>query len=153
MKLADANQNLLNHFDDQEIEVMFNYELTQCSKLDLNRPLDVCGYYYDQNDTNKIHAHFKDGCIFSGDTELNVPILVSLIRSSDLVEVIYNLQSLHTDKFGEDMLTTWIEIEQLILLLRNIKLAESLNENLKQWQKNGVTEIYLSWYESPKSIN
>lgn len=148
MEPLTINKTLIERFNETEIESFYEYELKQCARLDLNRTVEISGYYYDPDDTTKTHAHFKDGCLFIGDASLNAPLLVAIIRSSDLVEVVYNIQSLHTDKFGEGMLTTWIEIKHLILLLTDIESTKILNEHLKNWHEKGVTEIYLSWYEN-----
>lgn len=153
MESAHVIQGILEHFHEDEIAMFFENELKHCAKLDLNRTVDVSGYYYAQDDLNKIYPLFKVGCTYIGNAELNIPLLVSIIRSSDSVDVVRNIQSLHTDSLGEDMLTTWIGIDYLIVLLTNVELAKTLRENLKRWKEMGVTEIYLSWYESPELNN
>lgn len=123
-----------------------------CSRLDLNRTVQISGYYYDEDDIEKIHAHYKDGCIFIGDVNLNKPLILSLIRANS-VEVLHDVQSLHTDKKRENMLTTWIHINDLIAILFRSIAAKDLVSNLREWAEKGVTEVYLSWYINSNELN
>ncbi|MGQ1469415.1 hypothetical protein ACT4WO_20065 (plasmid) [Acinetobacter baumannii] len=77
---------------------------------------------------------------------------MKLVRASENVEVGHNIQSLHTDSNGEDMLTSWIDIVDLKSMLYKTPIAEKLLSDLKQWEMAGVTEIYISWYQNTSNI-
>lgn len=124
-------------------------EQSNFAKLDSNRTVEISGYYYDADDLNKVHAHFKDGCILVGSEEFNKKLLDCMLNSPDMDDVLNHVQSLHTDAQGEDMLTTWLDIQPLINIFNSIDLAQNLLPILQNWQEMGVTEIYLSWYINP----
>lgn len=119
------------------------------SQLDLNRPIKLIGCYYYGIDVQKVHARFKEGCIFIGDPSLNLMVTNILMQSELASDVGRNIQSLHTDSKGEDMLTSWISIDALICAIGvsvstvTLKLLIELNE----WKKQGVQAIHFSWYE------
>ncbi|MGQ1269969.1 hypothetical protein ACT4XR_20370 (plasmid) [Acinetobacter baumannii] len=127
-------------------------EINYFSKIDINRPIELAGYFYSPDDKDKIYAQYKEGCHFIGDPELNKFLCLKLVRASENVEVGHNIQSLHTDSNGEDMLTSWIDIVDLKSMLYKTPIAEKLLSDLKQWEMAGVTEIYISWYQNTSNI-
>lgn len=139
---------------DELLACFTDIEQEYYSKLDLNRPINFVGFYYYGIDVQKAHARFKDGCIFVGDSSLNLMVTNILIKSEQANDIGRHIQSLHTDSSGEDMLTSWVSIDDLICTIgvnvstATLKLLIELNE----WQKQGVQEIHISWYEKVDSV-
>lgn len=136
---------LLDHLTEIEKD-NFQDDIRYFNKLDLNRPFQVAGYYYEESDTLKTYAKPKENCLFKGESALSISIILTFIRASEAVELGHNIQSLHTDSNGEDMLTSWIDIDDLINTLYQSPPAELLLNQLKNWKKIGVQEVYFSWY-------
>lgn len=140
------NEELLACFTDVEQEYY--------SKLDLNRPIDFIGCYYYGIDVQKVHARFKDGCKFVGDPSLNLMVTNILMKSERASDIGRHIQSLHTDSNGEDMLTSWVDIDDLLSILDGFNWGTTIEllATLKDWKKQGVQEIYFSWYEKVDSV-
>lgn len=124
------------------------------SELDLNRPIKLIGCYYYGNDVQKVHAKFKDGCTFIGDPSLNLIVTNILIKSEQAIDVGRHIQSLHTDSNGEDMLTSWIDIDDLICSIGMSASIDTLKLllELNNWKEQGVQEIHISWYEKTITV-
>lgn len=144
--IQEPTKSLVDYLHDFEKDNLV--EINYFSKIDINRPIELAGYFYSPDDKDKILALHKEGCLFIGDPDLNKSLCLKLVRASENVEVGHNIQSLHTDSNGEDMLTSWIDLEDLKSMLFDTPIAKDLLSDLKQWEMAGVTEVYISWYQN-----
>lgn len=137
------NSWLMDSLTDLEKDTL-ETEIKYYQSLDISRPVKFSGYFYDTQKNNDVI--FKDDCTFEGSRKLSELLIIRLIRSSSSVEFENNTKSLNPSN-SNDMLTSWIKIEDLILILSWCDSARKLIDNLKKWQEKGVQEIEISWHK------
>lgn len=120
-------------------------------KIDYSMPLTVLGYYYDKDDTNKSHAHFKDECIIILNDGLSLFITTILQKSILEPEIQDRLQTLSKcTKTERDLVTSWHDIKPVITLFSEFNAITGINElieKLNVWNELGVQEIVFDWYK------
>lgn len=118
--------------------------------LNIDRTVTFSGVSFDKDDHEKKFPIFIDSCIFKGERKISEFIILLLLRSSINVDWDYDVTlPLKTDnQDNEKMLHSWIVINDLIVCLYGTTIGRKLYNELIEWKKLGVEEVYISWYKN-----
>lgn len=139
--LFDTISELEQHHLDKSEKEFYDH-------LNIDRTVTFSGVSFDKDDHEKKFPIFIDSCIFKGERKISEFIILLLLRSSANVEWDYDVTlPLKTDNQDNDKkLHSWVLLNDLIACLYSSTIGRKLRNSLIEWQKEGVEEVYISWY-------
>lgn len=139
----------------KEISELEQHHLDKSEKefyesLNIDRTVIFSGVSFNKDDKGEKKPVFIDSCIFKGERKISEFIILLLLRSSSNVDWDYDV-TLPFDMDNqnkEKMLHSWVVINDLIVCLYGSTIGRKLRNELIEWEKLGVEEVYISWYKN-----
>lgn len=125
--------------------------MNKFNEIDNEMPLTIMGYYYDEGDLNKSHAHFKENCILKINDGLSL-FVTNVLQKSDLEQEIQERMQVLSKctETERSLISSWHDVKSVINLLMKfsgIKVVRDLITQLNEWKNLGVQEIAFDWYK------